>query len=39
MFSSIMQEICIQIKNKVHYVNQLIEVDLMMYNVHSYDFF
>ena len=25
------REICVQIKNKVHHVNQLIESDLMMY--------
>ena len=30
-FSSITREICVQIKNKVHHVNQLIEPDLMMY--------
>ena len=30
-FSSITREICVQIKNKVHHVNQLIEADLMMY--------
>ena len=30
-FSSIMREICVQIKNKVHHVNQLIEAYLMMY--------
>ena len=29
-FSSITREICVQIKNKVHHVNQLIEPDLMM---------
>ena len=27
---SIIIEICVQIKNKVHHVNQLIEPDLMM---------
>ena len=30
-FSSITREICVQIKNKVHHGNQLIEPDLMMY--------
>ena len=30
IFSSITREICVQIKNKVHHVNQLIEADLMM---------
>ena len=30
-FSSITREICVQIKNKVHHVNQLIEPDLTMY--------
>ena len=30
-FSSITREICVQIKNKVHHVNQLIEPDLMIY--------
>ena len=30
-FSSITRKICVQIKNKVHHVNQLIEPDLMMY--------
>ena len=30
-FSSITREICVQIKNKVHHVNQLIEADLIMY--------
>ena len=30
-FSSIMRELWVQIKNKVHHVNQLIEPDLMMY--------
>ena len=30
-FSSITREMCLQIKNKVHHVNQLIEADLMMY--------
>ena len=30
-FSSITREICVQIKNKVHHVNQLIEADLMIY--------
>ena len=30
-FSPITREICVQIKNKVHHVNQLIESDLMMY--------
>ena len=30
-FWSITREICVQIKNKVHHVNQLIEPDLMMY--------
>ena len=30
-FSSITREICVQIKNKIHHVNQLIEPDLMMY--------
>ena len=29
-FSSITREIWVQIKNKVHHVNQLIEADLMM---------
>ena len=29
-FSSITREICVQIKNKVHPVNQLIEADLLM---------
>ena len=29
-FSSITREICVQIKNKAHHVNQLIETDLMM---------
>ena len=28
---SITREICVQIKNKVHHVNQVIEADLMMY--------
>ena len=30
-FSSITREICFQIKNKIHHVNQLIKSDLMMY--------
>ena len=30
-FSSVTREICVQIKNNVHHVNQLIESDLMMY--------
>ena len=30
-FSSITRETCVQIRNKVHYVNQLIEADLIMY--------
>ena len=30
-FSPITREICVQIKIKVHHVNQLIEADLMMY--------
>ena len=30
-FSSITQEICVQIENKVHHVNQLIEPDQMTY--------
>ena len=30
-FSSITGEICVKIKDKVHYVNQLIEPDLMMH--------
>ena len=30
-FSSITREICVQIENKVHHVNQLIEPDQMMY--------
>ena len=30
-FRSITREICVQIKNKVHHVNQFIEADLMMY--------
>ena len=30
-FSSITREICVQIKNKVHHVNQPIEPDLMIY--------
>ena len=30
-FSSITRKICVQTKNKVHHVNQLIEPDLMMY--------
>ena len=30
-FSSITRKICVQIKNKVHHVNQLKEPDLMMY--------
>ena len=30
-FSSITQEICVQIKNKGHHVNWLIEPNLMMY--------
>ena len=30
-FSSIAREICVQIENKVHHVNQLIEPDQMMY--------
>ena len=30
-FSSMTQEIYVQIKNKVHHVNQLIEPDLMIY--------
>ena len=30
-FSSITREICVQFKNKVHHVNQLKELDLMMY--------
>ena len=30
-FSSITRETCLQIKNKVHHVNQHIEADLMMY--------
>ena len=30
-FSSITREICNEIKNKLHHVNQLIEADLMMY--------
>ena len=30
-FSSITREICVQNKNKVHHINQLIEPDLMMY--------
>ena len=30
-FSSITQKTCVQIKNKVHHVNQLKEPDLMMY--------
>ena len=41
-FSSITREIWVQIKNKIHHVNQLIEPDLMMYvhmtfskNIHS----
>ena len=31
LYSSLTREICVQIKNKVHHVNQLIEADLMMY--------
>ena len=30
-FSTITREICVQIKDKVHHVNQLIEAALMMY--------
>ena len=30
-FSSITRKICVQVKNKVHHVNQLKEPDLMMY--------
>ena len=30
-FSSITREICDEIKNKIHHVNQLIQLDLMIY--------
>ena len=36
---TITQEIYVEMRNKAHHLNRLIELNLMMYNVHIYKFY